>query len=324
MIHHTIVCTLSVAVVIATLFGFAPGTVTQSILLALGVAVVGLPHGSLDHEVGRKLLQPRMQRWWAVGFLACYGGLLVLTLIAWFLTPLLTLSLFLAVSAWHFGKEDLCGLPMPRWSRLPTQIVTGGVIIWVPLLVHPKELLMLFGWIAPVHMDLPLFMTAACQLSILFAVLGAGLCVWHVVMWRRGSLEHGRAALRLGVFSALCIGAPPLLAFAVYFCAWHSPRGLAVLADECDTEGSPTTEWHSTWTKWQRLMWRTAPLTIVTVIATILGVVWFQPSGGLDRQVTQALFLMLSAVAIPHLVLHSLAESLQQEKSEVPTCITTT
>src|SRR6056297_2696862 len=95
--------------------------------------------------------------------------------------------------------------------------------------------------------------------------------------------------------------ADPLLTFLVYFFGWHSVRGLARLKQQ-------------TKTSWLELVRQLAPLTLATLTIGFAGwsllIMNQQPSDAMLR----TLFIGLSAIAVPHLILHSvkgMGESLQ-------------
>ena len=72
-------------------------------LLALGMLLVGLPHGAIDH-----LHQFPGKRWvQLVPYFALYLALGIGVLLFWWFSPPLALVVFLAYSAWHFGQADL-------------------------------------------------------------------------------------------------------------------------------------------------------------------------------------------------------------------------
>jgi Brp/Blh family beta-carotene 15,15'-monooxygenase len=88
--------------------------------------------------------------------------------------------------------------------------------------------------------------------------------------------------------------ASPLVSFPVYFCAWHSARGLRRLRVELGES-------------WPELVRSLAPLT-VGAIALVGLAAWLVLGGaGWDETLIRATFVGLSAVAMPHLLLHGVA-----------------
>ena len=77
----------------------------SSILCLLLILIIGVSHGSLDHNKGKKLLE-------LFNINSIYIFYIVYILIStavittWILLPSTTLILFLIIASYHFGKED--------------------------------------------------------------------------------------------------------------------------------------------------------------------------------------------------------------------------
>ena len=116
-----------------------PADAIAAVLLAVAVAVVGMPHGGLDHVVGRAVFEPLAGRWWSVVFLSSYLLIALAVVAGWWLMPLVTIALFFTASAFHFGNTEVGG----RW----VSPVLGGMVIWMPILARPDEVSSILGWI---------------------------------------------------------------------------------------------------------------------------------------------------------------------------------
>jgi Brp/Blh family beta-carotene 15,15'-monooxygenase len=92
---------------------------------------------------------------------------------------------------------------------------------------------------------------------------------------------------------------PTLVGFAVYFCGWHSTRELVALVRRAD----PVNPRRGL----RRVMVLAAPMAGLAVVATAAAAWWFSDGRELQPVVVQAVFLGLSAVAIPHILLHAVA-----------------
>ena len=100
-------------------------------------------------------------------------------------------------------------------------------------------------------------------------------------------------AIRQMVLIGLFALTPIPISFAIYFCGWHSVRGLNTLMRENQmTLGE--------------LSLATLPMSVGAVALTCLGM-WFWYSGReIGLELTRTLFLGLSAMAVPHLALHAI------------------
>ena len=70
----------------ACFFSQAMAGVTAGVLAVL-VALIGLPHGAADHRFARPRLEPVLGMAWLPVFLAGYLGVAVLVVCGWFVAP---------------------------------------------------------------------------------------------------------------------------------------------------------------------------------------------------------------------------------------------
>jgi beta-carotene 15,15'-dioxygenase len=186
----------------------AEPSATMVLLLSFAVALVGLPHGGLDGWLARRSGLARGARA-LVFFHLAYVLAAAAVVILWSWQPTLTLFAFIAISAWHFAGD---------WAALSS---TKRALVGVALLGLPA-----WQWEEAVS---PVFEVLAgdggLQLAHALSVLGlAFVLVMLTAIWQ--FRRQPAAALELSGLTALALLTPPLLFFAVYFCALHSPRQL--------------------------------------------------------------------------------------------------
>ncbi len=190
---------------------------SQRVCALLAIIVLGVPHGALDGEIARSLLQSRFGRAWFPVFSLPYLSLFALVLLAWHFAPMPTLAAFLGASAWHFGSEDAPG------TRLAA-IIRGGLPIAVPLLAHLSATWAVFATVSGVSRSQPPdWLWAAGLIWLALGMAWAG----SAVMRGQGYLLMTPALLS-GVFVML----PPLTAFAIYFVCVHAPAHTAALIQD--------------------------------------------------------------------------------------------
>ena len=185
-----------------------PSVSAQVLMLAPLVAILGLPHGALDLPIAEALWPldgPGRKLTFATLYL-CLAG----TVIAcWWLLPGLALFAFLAYSALHFSDDwEDEGQPL-RWSG-------GLATVGAPALLHPAEVEAIFAVLAPPQ-------SAALAVDALALAGGVALAVL-VVSIVGLARARGAAALEQAVLWMTAAALPPLMYFAVYFCALHSIR----------------------------------------------------------------------------------------------------
>ena len=273
------------------------------VVLVLVVCLVGVPHGGLDSRTGKKWLSPLVGRQWIWFFFSGYLAIAGLVVLGWTVVPLCTAILFFVVSAWHFGwEDDESRSKLHLWNHLAA-IASGGLVIWMPALCRPFEMQKILDWIVPASMS-----TSSLQIVWIARILGlifASIAIADYCSSLRKSLATNSPIeprlIRNLLLVALFAKTPILFSFGLYFCGWHSIRGLVRIKEE---QGMSNTE----------LFVAVLPLSLGAIgmagIAT-----WFWSSGReLSAELARSLFIGLSAIAVPHLFLHGVVGKLPRLK----------
>ena len=185
-------------------------------------ALLGLPHGAVDHlalgwSQGTRGPAP-------VALLVAYAAGAVLVAAAALAAPVPAVLVLLLLSAAHFAEgevafDELRGGP---GLRLPAAAL-GTAVVALPLLLRPEQVT---GVVAALDPALPAVL-AGLRLPVLMVtglLVAAGLAVGV-----RARAWLPTAELALVVVAAAV--APALLVFAAWFGAWHAPRHLVRLLD---------------------------------------------------------------------------------------------
>ncbi|WP_349370210.1 Brp/Blh family beta-carotene 15,15'-dioxygenase [Salinarimonas sp.] len=249
---------------------------TEIVLVAALVLVLGVPHGAFDTLYARRLLGLSGWRGWSL-FGLVYWAAAALVVAAWALAPTLFLAGFLLASLAHFSGD-------PEGRAAPfTRIAMGGAPIVLPTLLHEAEVARLFG-----------LLVGAEPARVVADALAAGawpfvLLVALGVVWETHR-DRGRTALELGATATVAILAPPLLAFAAYFCLMHSARHILRTARAARTTSAAAL----------------AAIAAAPMLGTLAlaGAAWlFLADVALDARVMQVLFVGLAALTAPHMAL---------------------
>ena len=305
--HTIVVTTVSFVIAVASLGGFRLEPMVSLSFLVFAVCLVGLPHGGLDHWVGRKLFGERFPRAWWLLFFPAYFSVTVWIGLGWYLIPTVTAIVFFLLSAWHFGMEDEMAPASRGRSGFASVIAIGGLVIWVPSLFRSGEFASLLSAVMPTHLgaEVETTLTATQALAIVAVPIA---CV--NILRDFGSPETRSTSIRNSGFVVLFALTDLVVSFGIYFCGWHSVRGLKRLAAE--HEMTVPRAWVSA-----------APLTFAAVAISSVGMLFWTrgqlPYDGLVR----TLFVALSAVAVPHLLLHgNLASFVERRFASTPRCRT--
>lgn len=257
---------------------------TLALLLAVAVVLTGLPHGALDPWVAWRAGLWRTRVGFAafhVAYVALAAGVLAL----WQLAPGVSLALFLAISAWHFGGD---------WQK---DLNTGARAI------SGLALLALPAWAAPADVSAIFALLAGEQGRVLAQWLGAA-APWLALAAAASALlalpRSPTVAVELGAIGALAWLLPPLVFFLVYFCALHSPRHLrkAVLSADAGQR--------------RQMIGVAGVYTGLTLLAAALLWPWFAGDAAapaaLEDHLIRIVFIGLAALTWPHMVVVMLSE----------------
>ena len=249
--------------ILASLLGQVPSSTPQvpawTLVAAIIALAVGIPHGAVDH-----LMLPALPRGpHLLGLAAIYLAIAAVAVVAILIAPGPAFVIVIAMTVWHFGSGDveawttLTGDPVhPRgWRKALLAIAAGGAPVVLPL-TSPAALTTL----ATLHPSLAAWWATPATTYLRIAILAA-VVVSIIVL-----LHTGRpiAAVHLGILAALGIFAAPLLAFAVYFGAWHALRHTARLAEHRYGD--------ITWAGIGRVTLLGTPALIVTIIIVAIAV----------------------------------------------------
>jgi len=285
--HSYAVAIISLCVAAASVGGAKIAPVWVLTLLCLGVAVVGVPHGGLDHLTGRKLLFPIVGNKWWLFFFPAYLAVSLLVVAGWFYIPSVTVITFFLISAWHFGLEDDHTPSTSMIFKHASAVAVGGLVIWLPVLCQQQQFESILGSIFPADMRV-----SAGWIVAISEVIAMGLIsIAAIAVGRDLWLKNNGRAFRNLMFAALFAAADVLLSFGIYFCAWHSVRGLQRIAVE---HGKTVLQTYAAAT----------PLSLGAIGLAGLGMAAWSLGQPLSEGVYRTLFIGLSAIAVPHLLLH--------------------
>lgn len=283
----------------------APGTTVSFAIVAAVVVLVGIPHGAVDHLVADPSAMSRRTAGtvrfdWP--FHVRYVFTILAALLVWAIAPTAALAIFLIVSIHHFGQSDLAWCRLPARCQLALQWSRGLLLVGLPLVAHldaiaptidrlgggrPDE----WGWLAD-H--------AVVWSSALIAQHVAVGAIAGVVAGRRSGLDAvwvRREMVGVAVLVAMFVLADPLVGFAVYFGLWHSLGHVLVVRQALAEQlrpGSPPIAWG----EFGRLALARTVLSTLGVVAVVGA---FSAIGRSDDAVA-ALFVLVSVITVPHLV----------------------
>ena len=290
--RHTlfVVVLLAASLALSPLLPALPLTV-QLTVLALAVALFGLPHGALDLA----LVQGASRGSW-LALAAAIGVYLVVSaavLAVWVTAPVVALLGFLAIAIIHFGLGDTEDLHGPQ--RAVEVIARGGFAGVAPLVFHPQTTRDLFALlvgpnsVATLDAALALLTTPVSYLWV--------ACLAAAILWRLWQRAQGwlPAVAELLLTTAIFAVFHPLAAFLLYFCFVHSVRHIADLgAARFPQSAARARRW---------LLLESLPFTAATVVLGVAAWFLFARAITFDQAMIRVIFWGLSALTMPHMIL---------------------
>jgi len=279
----------TLAVTATALVVSAPESVSLAVVV-LTVALLGIPHGAVDHLAAAALGGPfdtsSRRRFTRSYVLVMLGVGLV-----WLVAPTLALIGFLALSVHHFGQSDLAYLNLPFGRGVAVQWSRGLLLVGLPLVAHLES-------VSPVIQRLGGGDPASwAWLADWWILWSAALVTQHLVVgW---VVAHGvvdrttpaREAIAIAALTALFLAADPLIGFAVYFGLWHSLAHLFVLGDLLGKEPSPV----------RSVARLAAPLSAVSLLGIVAVVVATAATSRTDL-IVPLTFVFVSMLTLPHML----------------------
>ncbi len=243
----------------------------------LAVLLIGVPHGAADAGLAMttRFVDNRLK---LAGFILAYIATALLVIGLWLTAPLMALTAFLALTLYHFGRGD--ALAYGRQDLPWRAMLHGGFIMHIAL-AHAGEVTALFRLLTHAGADIwPLFVGLHMMFLLWLAAFGIA------IMRARLSLAA------IGEICALIVLAwivPPLVAFALYFCAIHSARHFARLAAD-ERLNTPHNKMLA------------AGLAVIAVAAIAIATILLD-AAHLGDSLMRSLFIGLAALTVPHMVL---------------------
>jgi Brp/Blh family beta-carotene 15,15'-monooxygenase len=274
----------AVAVLAIALRMPTPPLPVQAAVLGVLVASLGVPHGALDPLIARRAGLWRTPIGFA-GFNLGYVTMVALVVGVWLLAPAASLVGFLVVSGIHFGADWNGGRSMAL------RALTGVGLLTLPAFAHYDEVAGIYRTLAG---------TGGAVVAGVQSWLGPIAIVAMLVGAAFALRRRPTDALEILLAATLAIVAPPLVFFALYFCALHSARHLRHgFAEE---RGSG-----------RLAVLITVVYTVVPIVAVgILTAMFardFAPGGPLAGDwIIRLVFIGLAALTVPHMMVIAVAE----------------
>jgi Brp/Blh family beta-carotene 15,15'-monooxygenase len=260
----------------------------QWVFFLLVIVTVGLPHGALDFLIaGEGKSKAKLST-----FLFFYISQSLAFLLLWF-WPLAAASIFVLLSAYHFGETDLQEFSPHPWLKHFSILCYGLATLTALLFAHYSELITLIPDIdSQVSRYSLLVWLKENYLIVYFILMGTSL----FSLVQEKNIDRGKivSLLILSIPQLLIFILPFLAGFTYYFGIWHSLLSIATIQKNTNTTG---------WSQISKLI-NTQTVSFALLALIIMGLLYWLISSffNYDNQLL-IFFIGLSILAIPHMQL---------------------
>jgi len=240
------------------------------------LATLGIPHGAADHLVAEKLANAQQKSFDLPMFLVKYLSVMAAYGLLWYISPLVSFSVFIAISVFHFGdletttESSRAQVGLPYYIQILRSFVLGIGILGFILSQHADE-------VAPIIQKF--------NLGIPVAIDALPAAFYIVCMLLGFQKEHTVYFIFTGITLWIGFYLPLLPAFMCYFAGCHSMYSLRVLATslQCSL---------------RKLVGQLVPFTLAAILMGITYVNLVSPQKWLAHS-----FIFLSILTLPHFFL---------------------
>jgi Brp/Blh family beta-carotene 15,15'-monooxygenase len=274
--------------------------IISPLICLLLILTIGISHGSLDHNKGKKLLNI-LKITNMYFFYLLYILIGVLIIILWLMLPTTTLILFLIVASYHFGKEDTDFLTDNNLSLNQLfYFLKGLLIVIAPLNFHFEKTINIFKLLLIGDEKFYIFLSYIESYNIIPIIFI--FSVFSSIFLFIKNFRFINFSIFLDFFSILILNyyLSPLLAFTFYFCFLHSIRHSISLIFELDQSSFKN--------GFLIFIKKALPLTLITAIMFLVSLFILKNYYVLDNVILKIIFIGLASLTFPHILLEYFIE----------------
>ena len=270
------------------------------VICLLLILSIGISHGALDNQKGKKLTQSYNIKN-SYFFYLMYIIIVISIIIFWLLFPTASLIIFLIVASYHFGKEDTEFLIKNKnTSNLILYFLKGSLIIIAPLMFHFTETINIFKLLLIQDENFYLFLDFIESNQILSFALLTSLFVNTYYFINNFKILNILIFFDFLSIVVLNYFASPLIAFTIYFCFLHSFRHSISLINELNKDNFKNGAY---------IFFKKAlPLTLLTSIFFVISLYFLSNYYQLTDAILKVIFIGLASLTFPHILLEYLLE----------------
>lgn len=264
------------------------------------ILIIGVSHGAYDHIKGRSLLKIYNINNIFIFYLSyILVGLIVI--FTWFVTPSISLLIFLIFASFHFGKEDSQFLLKKRSiTYLIFFVFKGLLIVTAPLYFNFVETINIFKLLLIENENFYRYLDWIESKNILITLISLSFLVNILLTIVNFKISNLTLLLDFASILILNYFLSPLVAFTIYFCFLHSIRHIIAIANEVNNR--------NLYDGLKEFIKKASTLAIVTVILFILALIITYNYFEINDAILKIIFIGLASLTFPHILLEYLLE----------------
>ena len=274
--------------------------IISPVLCLFFILTIGISHGALDDQKGKKLSQLYNVKK-SYFFYLIYSLIGISIIIFWLFFPTMSLILFLIVASYHFGKEDTEFLINNKNAlNLILYFLKGSLIIIAPLMFHFTQTINIFKLLLIQDENFYFFLDFIESNQILpFALLISLLVNTYYFI---DNFKIINILIFFDFLSVVILNyfVSPLIAFTIYFCFLHSFRHSISLINELDKDNFKNGAYI--------FIKKALPLTLLTAIFFVISLYFLSSYYQLSDAILKVIFIGLASLTFPHILLEYLLE----------------
>ena len=259
------------------------------------IATIGISHGAYDSHKGLIFLNKKI-KFSKLLFYLTYISLVLFVFIIWYLNPKISLTIFLIISSFHFGKEDL-EIYITRIFKFRSIIffLKGSLIVLLPLYFKPEETNeifnnILFSYSSNLIPDnfVKLFLPVNLLIQFFF---------YMYIFSKRRLLYKDFLIIFFEILLTVIIFYffSTITAFTLYFCFIHSLKNIIIISSQLNT---------NIYLGFKIFLLKSLPITILTFLILLASLYVFSNLETLEEVIQKIVFIGLASLTLPHIVLH--------------------
>ena len=264
------------------------------------ILIIGVSHGAYDHIKGRSLLKIYNINNIFIFYLSyILVGLIVI--FTWFVTPSISLLIFLIFASFHFGKEDSQFLLKKRSITYSIFFVFKGLlVVTAPLYFNFVETINIFKLLLIENENFYRYLDWIESKNILITIISLSFLVNILLTIVNFKISNLTLLLDFASILILNYFLSPLIAFTIYFCFLHSIRHIIAIANEVNNRNF--------YDGLKEFIKKASALAIVTVILFILALIITYNYFEINDAILKIIFIGLASLTFPHILLEYLLE----------------